>query len=392
MTKEQDFFLQIIKDHLHDMPTDEQYGIDWNSLYEISQSHQMTAIVYFQCKKFIPADYLQLFRSSYLNTISVNTQRKHLTEEIEETFQKNNVPYFLVKGDVISKYYPQEMLRTMGDTDIVSSEREVADAVLCDLDLVCSRRSDDYEWSYAKNGIVYELHDRLIHNKEIEKGEKERVVSFFSDAFQYVENHELNIKYHFLFLIYHLRKHMMGCGVGFRQFVDIAVVIKRNQDLDWNWINEKLDQMGLRLFADTVFAFLDKWFGVSTSFERITISDDLFEKSTGLIFKNGVFGFDNKEDLENKDVRDIVLYENESMTKARLKYFLRIAFPSYQTMRKKPEFRYINKCAILLPFAWCHRVILGVLNRDKRNKVSVSQFLTTPSAVHNVELLQQWGI
>ena len=37
------------------------YYISWNSLYEISQSHQMTAIVFFQYKKLIPNGSLGVF-------------------------------------------------------------------------------------------------------------------------------------------------------------------------------------------------------------------------------------------------------------------------------------------------------------------------------------------
>ena len=52
----------------------------------------------------------------------------------------------------------------------------------------------------------------------------------------------------------------MGTGVGFRQFLDLAVAARRCE-LDTDWLTKALAEQNLLVFAQTCSALLERWFG-----------------------------------------------------------------------------------------------------------------------------------
>jgi len=76
MTKEQEFFLQVLADYLHRKNTDvPDADLDWHQLCKYANSHSVGGIVYQQCKTAISAD------------IGIEEIRKTLTHE-------QNVAYY----------------------------------------------------------------------------------------------------------------------------------------------------------------------------------------------------------------------------------------------------------------------------------------------------------
>ncbi|NCU27417.1 hypothetical protein EOM86_11990, partial [Candidatus Nomurabacteria bacterium] len=64
----------------------------------------------------------------------------------------------------------------------------------------------------------------------------------------FIVNGRLDDSFHFVFAIYHLCKHFMNSGVGFRQFVDVAVLIKNDDRINWMWTENKLKEIGDSFF------------------------------------------------------------------------------------------------------------------------------------------------
>ena len=127
----------------------------------------------------------------------------------------------------------------MGDIDIVLStdDRVKAHEIIQNLGYR-NTVYEDAEWEYVKNGIEIELHDKLEYEQLTEHD------LYFNDFWKYVktENGEsyLDPNFHFLYLLLHLRKHLISFDVGFRQFMDIAVMAEFNKKiLDWPWIIRK---------------------------------------------------------------------------------------------------------------------------------------------------------
>ena len=155
---------------------------------------------------------------------------------------------------------------------------------------------------------------------------------FFERFCDYASDNKLNWNYHFLFLILHLRKHMINYGVGFRQFYDIAVVANGNgSEMDWGWIGVKLQELGLFDYTKNCCAFCEKWFQVQMPLSSPSVEEKFYQETTEKIFADGVFGFEDHTNKENFAVNAIRFSDN-SHGISMLVAALRKIFPSYETL------------------------------------------------------------
>ena len=212
--------IAILRDHLDQTPTS-PFNTDWGELLALSKKHEVTAIVYAQCKSFIPQAYIEEYRRAWSAILFYYTNRVKMMEKIEAALA--DIEHFMIKGPSVAQYYPFPAFRTMGDTDIVihTEDRTEADRRLRELGLACLSSFVDREWQYCYHNMEVELHDHLVYTESVNVDAQER---FFNDFWKHVQNNELDWDFHFLFLILHLRKHFMNSGIGLRQFMDIAVL------------------------------------------------------------------------------------------------------------------------------------------------------------------------
>lgn len=259
-------------------------------------SHQVTPILYYQTRD-------ESLYGSYLQAISSYTQRAKLLDQIEAAF--SDIPFYTVKGIAVSTYYPVPQIRTMGDCDIIvhESDKERAKQIFLSIGFKeTTGEWDDMEWHFQKQGLDFELHHRLLYdeavNTEVEK-------MFADSAWDYVQNHELNVNFHFVYLLLHLKKHLLNRGVGIRQFMDLAVMSK-NAKLNREQVSVFLQQAGIEKFAGVCSALCLRWFDVSLLVDTPEISDEFFNKATDTILANGVFGFEVPADEEKRMLNSYV--------------------------------------------------------------------------------------
>ena len=301
MIKEKELFIQILADHVNERKTIiNDSDICWDVVFQYAQTHQVNGIIYTQIKDYLPSEYAAQLQQKMLNALFLHANRENDLKAIKTAFSKDSIEYFIVKGPAVADLYPVPMLRTMGDTDIVvhSGDRERCHEHFMELGFSCISKQSDREWQYYKRNMEYELHDRLVYEETVnKKGQAE----FFNDCWKYVKNGELDWNYHLLFLLFHLGKHLMNAGVGFRMFLDLAV-IARNKQLDWEWIEEKLKKTKMLAFARRCFGMVCRWFGVTTPIAE-TIDDSFFESETERIFDDGIFGRNDKNTKITNEVR-----------------------------------------------------------------------------------------
>ena len=377
MTVEQQFFITALADHLSFRESGHPSNLNWQELLTISEQHQVSGIVYAECKN-------PLFQHAYFATIANYLKRKEVIALLEATLRNNRIDFFLIKGPVIAELYPVPALRTMGDVDVIvhPEDRERVGDIL----LRHGFKTRDADFCYEN--LVFELHDHLVYN-QVASEDKHKV--FFNDCWKYVKDGAIDPSFHFLFLLHHLRKHFINVGVGFRQFMDVAVM--EREELNWPWIEKKLRELELWAFAEKVFALNEVWFGVAPPLGIEPIDQSFIEEATELILRNGVFGFDNKENKHNIAV-NIVKSEGGSF-KTRSRHVLHDVFYPYSDMIRMPQYSYLKKRKILLPFAWVHRAVRAVYLRkaDKTMKSVLQQaFVSNDIVERRSKLLEKWGL
>ena len=383
MTVEQRFLISVMADHLSSQPSDPPEDLNWQVLCDLSEEHQVSGIVYAQCKN-------PLFQQAYYASIASYLKRKEALALLKKALRDNDIDFFLVKGPVVAEYYPMPALRTMGDVDVVvhPEDRERVRDILFELGFTTDGVMGAFEWHFQYGKLMLELHDRLVYdqvaNEDIHK-------AFFFFFWMYVKDGAIDHSFHFLFLLIHLRKHFINMGVGFRQFMDVAVM--EREDLNWPWIEKKLRELELWAFAEKVFALNEVWFGVAPPFGIESVDQSFIEEATELILRNGVFGFDNKENKHNIAV-NIVKSEGSSF-KTRCRHVLHDVFYPYSEMILMPQYSYLKNKKFLLPLAWGHRAIRAVYLRraDKIMKSVLQQaFVSSDIVEQRSKVLEKWGL
>ena len=392
MTLEQSFFLSILADHINGRSSAAlRETLNWDELLRLGRIHQLEGVLYHQVRGFLPPKYENLFMQRYGATVYYYANRSLMAKHLTDELRAQNIPFFIIKGAAVADYYPVPALRTMGDTDLVihTEDRQRVHEIFLSQGYSNESRIEDREWIYYKNQMEFELHDNLIYSEVINRKEHEE---YLKDFWKYVQDGVLDWNFHLLFLLFHLRKHLMNSGVGFRQFMDVALTAKKNKDLNWAWIEEELDKLGMLNFAKTVFALNRIWFDVEPPFQVKELQASFIEEATELVFRNGVFGFHNAENRENAAVNIARRGKNAQIAMAFSA--LRKIFPSYHALCVVEHYRFLKGKPWLLPIAWIYRAFRGISRHQLKKHIPFvkSSFTSTETIKKRSAMLERWGL
>ena len=383
-------FIQVLRDHLHGRKTEPKADVDWEEMLALARAHEVGGIVYFQCKDAIPHQFLSEFEKEYSAALFFYSNRKKAMGMVDQTLV--DFTHCVVKGLEVAEYYPFPPLRTMGDCDIVvePSSFEYAIQVLQSIGVTGTDDTEVQEWPCEYKGMHFELHNTLVNSADYTN---EAQVDFFNNFGPYIVNNKLDWNFHFLFLIMHLRKHFIGNGVGIRQFIDLAVVIKNNPDLNWLWIEERLTELKLQGFAHACYSIIEDWFEITAPVSFRRADDETTQIVTEKILGNGIFGFDDDSNHNNKAMNTILMNSGSILAK-RLRYFISKLFPDYMYMKRYPGCDFLEGRKWLLPLAWLKRLIYIIGNKDNDNRVETikSTFTSEEDLKKRKELMTQMGI
>ena len=376
MTSEQIFFLQTLNDHINGRKTQIPENVDMDKVKWYAGEHQAEPIFYYQTHN-------NLFREAYYSQLLIYDHRNAVMEELEQVF--SDLPHFIVKGPYIARYYPVKELRTMGDTDIVvkPEDKSAADQKLRDFGFEVTNKTSG-EWEYCFQGILVELHTSLFY-KYSDPVMEQKQFEYFGRCWEHYSDGQIDFNFHILFLFMHLRKHIAETGVGFRQFLDIAAVIK-NADVDWDLIMSDARFLGIDQFIRTVTSFTERWFGVKSPYGSESIDETFYEKATITVFEDGVFGFTNEKNHYNDTVNK---WKKTGHRLNRVPFFFRHLFWPYEKMIEMPEYNWLRNKKYLLPLAWAER---AVFRMGKWKELKNRYYTSDSIASERISYLKQWGI
>ena len=78
-------------------------------------------------------------------------------------------------------------------------------------------------------------------------------------------------------------------GVGFRQFMDAAVLASQ-PEINWKQAELWLKELHLVKFSQICFAFCRRWFDIKIPAGKLELSDDFYNEFTETMLAGGVFG------------------------------------------------------------------------------------------------------
>ena len=405
MTKEQSLLLSCLADFCQGRKTQEPQGaeadIDTDELYRIAEEQGVDGIVFNQCRTWLGMN--GHFRKGFLGLVFLSANRTDLLKGIAERFRSKGIRLVCMKGAVFRDSYPVPELRSMGDVDFIirPEDRDKADRIIRG-EMGFSRMIDNHDvWTYWTGDIMFEVHTHMFYeylaNRVDYRSYFDRVwdSAHPGSAFGIRSDNlsEPDEELHLLYLIAHTAKHIINNGAGFRAFLDMVLFIRNNEDkLDWSHIREELGKLELLDFAGTCSAFCRRWFGVELPLKETGITDAFFDRVTEKMFRDGVFGLDNAENLVAKPAK-LMKRSGSTYGVSAVRYTINLLFPPYRNMQLIPWYSWVDGKPWLLPAAWVYRWFYCLVHKQERGKDLISGPYKQKEEIQDREqLLREWGL
>ena len=319
---------------------------DLNSMLILAKNHDVSYIASKAVQRcgLMSSDKLsERFLNEQLISAYRCEQFKYALDEICSVFEKEKIPYILLKGSVLRSYYPEEFMRTSCDIDILVHDEDMkraVNALVTTIDYKTDGKRHYHDMSlYSPTGIHLELHFNIKENMDGIDSLLSNVwdYSILKDGFRYELTNEFFVFHH----IAHMSYHFVHGGCGIRPFVDL-LVMKNNMGYDDSVVGEYCRRCGIETFYRNVLDLVNAWFenGEHTS---------LTCKIEDYILQGGVFGT-----LENR------VLVAQSKSGGKVGYVFSRLFMPYDAL--KDYFPILKKHKWLLPFMQVRRWIRFFIN------------------------------
>lgn len=334
-------------------------SIDIDQLKKIAlESHMYYLILGALIKLDIAEETKEAIRPLIMRSAMKTLQQVCAARDIQTAFEENGIRNQVLKGAIMKHIYPRPEMREMSDIDfmVYESSFEKAEAVLLDKGYDKLEAIKHHVIFQKKPYLVLEMHWSL-YEQTVDKEQylyyKDQFRAKLKDGCKYT--YEFSKEDFYVYLISHMAKHFYENGCGIRNLVDIYVYMKKYKDvLDENYIKNELEKCGLTSFEKHAKKLAYIWLEKEESTEfynhmfMYMLDCGIYGKS-----ENGIWGQMAKVEAES-DGTD---------KGACLHYY----FPSRKYM--KEYYPWVDKCVILLPIAWVHRGIHGLINKESRERV-----------------------
>lgn len=308
-------------------------------------------------------------QSDVRSVIHVNKEHIRLHKIMTEA----GIPYVILKGAASAAYYPDPLMRAMGDVDFLVNE--------CDVEKTCvalekngfTRNPKEHEKHivYFDDAGTLELHTTPAG---VPKGaEGDNVRKFLKDIIKDSRPRETAFGtimvpsdfHHGLVILLHTCCHFTSEGIGLRQLCDWAVFVSRFSDDEFcRLFKDKLESVGLWRFAQVLTQVCTECVGLPERSFTGNYHKGLIDDFTADIFKSGNLGQKNAT-----SVQESVLVHKDSK-----KSFLGNFIASVNEIVYF-YWGFTRRFKILLPLGWLFfggRYIIRSLI-GKRPKISVKK-------------------
>ena len=379
LTKEQEVLFNLIGHGLFSAPLEISQNTDWSAVFRESIA-QSVPLLAFKDLRDIPELSEQM--KNYLNkcmVANINCFRAH--KYLHDIMTKNQIPYTIIKGPASARYYPEPLLRNMGDVDfyVAPEHLEAARKVFIDDGFEFDDSEHGFHYGMNKGNMHLELHYAPIAAPKNEIGKI--FLEYWSDICDkasltqdvfsaYVLPSDFH---HGFILLTHLKSHLISIGIGLRHVCDWAVFANSfSNEAFVETFEARLKRVGLWRFAQVISLAAVSFFGMP---HKPWMGED-YETARALIediARSGNFGRRVKDrGFESLFVSDYK--SNNVVGKSRIAR----AFRSVNALVAS-RWKMAKKCPLLYPVGWVYftaryliRAMLGkrTLNLSENYKQS----------------------
>lgn len=237
--------------------------VDWKKVY-IESQQQSVSLLAFQALGETLSDatvFAEWKRFAHLNLQNnAVVYRNH--KQLHDLLEKAEIPYCTLKGCASARFYPDPLLRSMGDVDFLV-RREDLDRTE-KLLLENGFQKDDLgehicHDAYERDGFWFELHFEVAGLPDGKDGEK--IHEILDDVFRLTEEEQIenavfrmpNPRHHGLIILMHTYHHLLSEGIGLRHLCDVAAFLNSFSNEEFLEVFESpLKELGLWKFVQSL--------------------------------------------------------------------------------------------------------------------------------------------
>lgn len=353
ITREEQVMLELLGAASFGYAFDPDGDADWSRVYRELYEHRVASV---------PCDYIaDLPLDDKLRSV----WRRHCVaqqfffdkltaaeNEICDAFEKQGIPYVILKGMTAAMNYPVPSHRSMGDIDILIHEcdDDRATEVLLGLSYEGDKLPAGKHKRFCRGDIDVELHyhvtklknarwDKLFDEHmlaEIDHGVKKTAGSAAFYMFPVMETG--------IVILQHLYGHLTGEGAGLRQVMDWMMYVHASGISDWTEFNDFAGRVGVYEFQKIVTRMCERYLGLPHRDDLdwcLSADDETCGELMGFILSMGNFG--NKEKRQGIN-RKVLFYKDIPTTFKRIQ---KGGICRWKAARNH---------AVLRPFAWMYQL------------------------------------
>ena len=376
MTETQNKIIKIIEKRLFVGEVVISTSDSLDSLLAETQQQAVFPIVYSYVEKAQPQqECLQQYKQQKAEYQASNIRNLYYHNELHKLLSANNIPYVILKGQASAYYYPNPMLRSMGDVDFLVAQSDVnhVDALLLSQEFKKHNNAEkhDYHWAYKKDNESLEMHWNVPGMPETNN---DAIIGYIADIIEkrrIIQNSggEFAIPsdfHHGLVLLLHTISHMTASGVGLRHLCDWLVFENgMTEEVFVKTFEKPLRDIGLWTFAQVLTKIGIMYFGCENREWCAEADESVCAAFLEDIFASGNFGA--KDQTRKSQAKLIRNNTTKRVTDGDITKNVLISINE----RAKYDFPVMKTHPILLPIGWvivCIQYLFRIAN-GKRNNV-----------------------
>lgn len=370
--------LSLLSNALFGTPIEIADGVDWQEVYQESGAQSVAALAFSNLDKSIlpeitANEWEEMTYQIMMSNLKVDSDHA----DLHRILFSANIPYVILKGNASASFYPDPMLRAMGDVDFLIEKQHIGkvDLLLRKNGFEAQPSNHECERAYHMGMSVWELHWEV---NGVPVGEVGDIIQeYLSDIIVKAKPASLTDGeymsptpfHHGLVMLLHVARHMVTGGIGLRHLCDWAVFVEKLGDRFPELFEDKLKHVGLWRFAQLLTQLSVVYLKCPEQNWMGELEYDLLDALKDDIFSAGNFGH---KDSSRADEAKFITSRRKGGVNDDLA--LKQAVLSANEIVRK-HWKFADKIPIVYPVGWAFyggryavRSITG-----RRKKISVNE-------------------
>ncbi len=327
---------------------------DWPGLMSEAKLHDVVGVVG-AVSDLAPEAIRREFLKHNAFAVSRHFTFESEISKIRKAFGSSKIPFMLLKGNVIKKFYPNPEMRSMGDIDILVKNNDIANIrnIMAGLGYSVKLERTDEVTYFKPPFVTIEMHTQMVSDAHT------KINEYYGDGWKFARlkadcefEYEMKREDFFVFQVAHYAKHYATSGAGIRSVIDLWILLREwGKELDFEYINEQLTILGLDRFGTNILKLVHMWFEDGERTQTLTDMENY-------IWDSGVHG-SSMQRTANKEVK----------AKSRVTYKLKKYFSAVFLNRRAMEGFYpsLREKPWLLPYFWIKRLLSRIFSGRVKN-------------------------